>query len=1065
MAVSLSSTRPEWAMDGLYANEDGLTVGGVLRQWLQTTGTQGQEIFLAAGYASFRGLHVLAPVMRVALDAGVPVRLLIGAEMQQRAALVRPVLEDDAQGVADGLRQAEDYLRAELDGLPTDASYVRFLNDLRQLLRHPLMQCRRLEQRFMHAKVFSVRMRDGSWETVMGSFNLTLPGLRTSAELGCAVSRQQSNHSAARANQWWELSAPYDMAGLIDERLCPYAPELVYLRMLRQRFGDQVNAAPSRLRLRPFQLDGVAKAMAVMERHGGVLVADEVGLGKTYVAGEIIRRIRQAEGQPVLVVCPANIRESVWRVRLDEWQLDGVHVISYHQLVSRVRKLRRTRTRWRAYGLVVLDEAHYLRNPETRYQEALQSLLQQQPRRPRMLLLTATPIHNRGRDLAELLWWAVGAAQDSPVFDGPGSQVWLQRISRLCDDADQLEEGSAGLRELHRELDRVMVRRTRRFIQEHYPPDAEGGLHFPSPEQVEVRYRLPAPLRHLFADVLDAVGHDELPMHMQAELDRLRGDAPPVGRLRLAAYSVSAYALHGGEPPWWLPLFMGMLRTNLLKRLDSSTAALASTAANMAERTRRALDDLDKGLVCVRLGKREQREIRDLLDDPDYVAAGLTGVWSTDFNLLVDQRLGGERLEEHQRPGRQQDARYHRATRYDAVALRKDLEHDLAVLEHLAASARSAASSDPKPGVITDLLAQIAQDPRGPKAVLFSTSRVTTTDLGRRLRTACANRPELAVYRERTVNLGDDEPPTREEIKAALAGFAPDTAAPAPGEIGGPQPEDRFDLLLTTDMLAEGVNLQQAGIIINYDLTWNPQWLAQRFGRVDRLGSPHQTVTAYTVVPDTGLDLVMGLMERLLTKAHIAAACVGTSSSPLFPGAPVSPRHFTDLTEHLDQSPVPAARLPLAEYQRAWLAEALRTPHAKQALDQLPAYWSGAIHPDHFETPGVVYCFEVTHPGEDDRTTAFTRVLGHPRYQAITSDPARCLQEAHIDLVPWLRAARTRPPSPAPQRHVAPSDLALVWELLDYARDEVADAHAIPRICAEDRIRLVAWMLLPHRRK
>lgn len=1050
---------PVWLPAGVYANEDGQSVAALLTGWLREAEREGGCVTLVAGYVSFRGLQLLVPALRRVVEAGTRVRLLIGAEPTGRAALIEPAGNPaDRRRVAQALGQSEQTLRAELDGVPTSAAGAWRLHEIRQWLRHPLVECRRWEHRFLHAKALVEVRPSGRCRAVVGSFNLTLPGLCTSGELGLTAQNvRQSRAAAALAEQFWGKAVAYDLAALIDERLSPYPAELVYLRMLLARFGDEVNAAPSVLPLKTFQRDGVAKALAVMDRYGGALLADEVGLGKTYMAGEVIRRTILASAGPVLVVCPAQIKQSVWRRRLGEWQLDGVHVLSYPQLLLRVRRLvrRGDDAAWRPYGLVVLDEAHCLRNSNT-WRWALNQLLARQPVRPKVLMLSATPVQNRGRDLTELLRIA------APVRELPDDPVQQARMSfdeleELCEYADRLDE--ADRQRLYTELDRLMVRRTRPFIVQAYAREARR-LRFPSVRQVPVRYSLPPCLRVLFGDVLDAVGHDNALSEAQlTDLEKLRGPLPRVNTLRLAAYKATTYLRVDPDEPRWLPLLLGLLRMGLLKRIESSVAAFAATASHMAERTRTALDELGQGRVRVYVPVRLKKQIRQLLDSPGGQDGG--DGEELDYNTLVDHYLGGERPQ----PGPQtaaRDFRYRPAADFDTEAMRADLEHDLAVLEHLARTATAAVPDDPKPGVITALVGQICAAPtlEQAKTVLFASSRVTTADLAARLEAVSVPGAALDVLRGRIASLGDSEVPSKAHIASVLGHFAPLTAADLSGEIGTEIPEDLYDLLITTDMLAEGVNLQQAAFVIHYDLPWNPKILEQRLGRIDRLGSPHPKVTSYTVLPDVGLDLVLRLVDRLMAKTRVAAACVGTPSE-LLPGAPVEPRNFVDLVDHLDRPQTRRGRLPLAEHQRVWLARALREPHLKEALERLPL-WCGAIHPGQFEIPGVVYCFTVVQPHDQRRITAFARVYGHPRYQAITLDAARCLGQAHLDLEQWLNTLQHDAPAP-PSAHVAPPELHLVWELLDYARRQVATAHGITDDPASERIQLTAWMLLPHR--
>src|SRR5204863_10025144 len=135
-------------------------------------------------------------------------------------------------------------------------------------------------------------------------------------------------------------------------------------------------------------------------RLGGVLIGDDVGLGKTYQAAELIRYARDARWGAALVVCPAHLRR-MWTTKLARLGLTA-DVVSYHELGRAVTE-HTSDSQWASYGLVICDEAHNLRNPTTTFMAGLRAVLEHQTERPRVVLMTATPVNNYGRDLYELL--------------------------------------------------------------------------------------------------------------------------------------------------------------------------------------------------------------------------------------------------------------------------------------------------------------------------------------------------------------------------------------------------------------------------------------------------------------------------------------------------------------------------------------------------------------------------------------------------------------------------------------------------------------------------------------
>lgn len=924
---------------------------------------------------------------------------------------------------------------------------------LAALLAHRLVTVRRIEYAFFHPKTVVLEPADTGAEAVVGSFNLTGAGLRTNIELGIAADPEIAADVAARVEAWWEAAEPYDLAALIEQRLTLHPVELVYLRMLAHRFGAELDTATSRLGLRWFQELGVAKAQAVLERRGGVIVGDEVGLGKTYIAGELIDRAQRAGVGPILVLCPAHLKRSVWIPKTDEWNLK-VEVLSYQQMLARAQKTVRARAAFRQYAMIVCDEAHYLRNRRTATSQHFEMLLAAQHRRPRTVLLTATPVCNKGSELARLMQLAAPALASengaSPRWSGlPHRRLSASKIRTRCAAPTRLTP--AELRELHEEINDLMVRRTRQYVRDACH-EGIGRPAFPVVDSLPVIYELDREGRGLFAAVLDAAAPAESgDPEFEATMRVLRG-APPRLPLTLAAYAPDSFSFDPARIPPWVEFLIALLRSMLLKRIESSPAALAATARHMADRTRAALADLERGEVAVGICDKRRKElietVRRFMDaGEEHSEAGYGQELDAVLTVLLDGRA-------HTGPkGGVPKAVYRPASLYRIDALRHALEHDAATLEDLAARAERARCTDPKFAALLDLL-----DGLEGKAVLFSSSRVTTADLTERLERHLAERPRHR-YHGRLASLGREQPASTRELARTLGHFCPLTAAPVPAGLGQAVPEDLYDLVITTDVLAEGVNLQQAGILINYDLPWCPTRLEQRLGRLDRIGSPHALIAAHTFLPDQVLDVWLRLMDTLMKKTKIAATLVGVATA-LLPDAPVNIVNFTTLTEQITKPAAARVPPPLVEMQRAWLHQARSHPELKARIEQLTP-WAGAIHPQPCQDPMVVYCFTVT-ASDGGGLPAFARVYaGERRGGNVSTDTERCLRELEIDPAEWIEAPSRHGERATARRPASIEHLELVEALLERARAAVAEAHEVPGPEERDRIRLLAWILRP----
>ena len=756
----------------------------------------------------------------------------------------------------------------------------------------------------------------------------------------------------------------------------PEQPWIVFLRMLWEAYGhqsirddDAVAADPSMRNLLPFQKDGVGRARRILEKYNGVLIADEVGLGKTYVGGALVKDTVRAR-QRVLIVAPKIIRDSVWKPYVDGQHLSGwVDVISYDDL------LRKDETGSPSFGLppgrspddfalVLLDEAHTVRNTDTERARQLVQILKGNPRK-RVVLLTATPVNNALGDLHSLLSYFI-------VHDDEFAEIGLPSLAAHFKKIDKLNPDDLSPEHLFDILDAVAVRRTRRFVRNHYIGqkinDQGDTLVFPEPVVRRVDYDL-APVLEGFFDVFaHALGADRDP----EEPDPFyAGEIPDGGlstldpqRLTLAGYTPSRYRLDKEYKPYEVQV-AGLLRSGLLKRFESSGYAFCSTCRKMAD-TLEGLTTLIRGQSVVASGESLRDWLRIDLDDPAS-------------------------LEEWQ-----STADYDDASEYLLEPLLTDIESDVSLLRQMADTVQAGLNpeDDPKLQALADTLvkvvaqaerdstlhavaslgaSQLANQARDRRKVLvFSYFADTINYLQDNINLILDNRPELAVYTDRfafvtgvtrkTPGHGQEAGTVSQD--QAVAGFAPTTGGPQDRH-GKPTADDRYDLLFATDVLSEGVNLQQACNIINYDLPWNPMRLVQRHGRVDRIGSRHPFVYLWCFFPDADMDRLLHLEHILHHKLLKAARSIG--SGQVLPGIDAS----DDLVFNARRGQIQAladsdntlflgtaGSLISGEEFRAMLRKAIENESLERKLEAMPwGIGSGFIATD--RPPGYVFCARI----------------------------------------------------------------------------------------------------------
>ena len=524
--------------------------------------------------------------------------------------------------------------------------------------------------------------------------------------------------------------------------------------------------------LAPHQARAFERIHAIVRRCGGAVLADAVGSGKSYVA----LAVAHAAAAPLVLVVPAVLVDQ-WRALLARLGLTAR--VETHERLSRDGKTQRG---FAPGSLVVVDEAHHFRNPETRRFGALARLLVHS----RVLLVTATPVHNRPADLLHLL--RLFLRDDALVAFGVPSLLVAARESRV---------GPA----VHAAVARIVVARSRQRVARLW-----DGQRFPEREEGRVIRAAPAEPARL-ASLIDGV-------------QRLR---PP-----------GAAALH---------------RLTLLRRLASSVPALRQSLRRYeAFRTLAR----DAGVAQRRLTPREFRRAFALEDDADLQLAFLP--------LLLEA----------------------------GVTVAEDPD-DLALVRRLLDEAR--AGPDPKAAALTRYLERFDG-----KTIVFVQAAATLQHLRRHLPRSL----RLAALCGVSGWLGAD----RVSRFDALAAFAPRSLGVAP-----PPEREQADVLLATDLIGEGLNLHDAKRVIHYDLPWSPARLAQRVGRIDRLGSPHAMVETVSFLPIEPLAAAQDIESRLAAKVAMqisgGAAQVETPSGGRAGSAPFD---WCDRLHRLAAGAAPATR-------------------------------------------------------------------------------------------------------------------------------------------------------------
>ena len=820
------------------------------------------SVAIAAPYLSPDGFDMIhesvAPFERV--------RLLLGAEPERADSRSGG---HDPEAVARALVSHDGWLAAERDllgfAVDDEAKARRLLHwlETRRKDGTACVEVRRLTDRFLHGKAFIVDHPTHS-AVLAGSSNLTAAGLAHNAELNVGYPGHE-NCGLVKAwfDRLWGQAEPYDLAGVYAARWEPYEPCTVFEKMLLACYG-QIETAPEdpdasqALPLTVFQSEGVSRLLRFLGDFGGALLADEPGLGKTFMAGRVAVHYASL-GQKVLILAPAAVRDSVWEGWLRQHHVSRrVQVMSYTAAAQQYQRLADDDgivdpddldREFGDYQLVIADEAHHLRNVNSLQHEAITEVVTAGLRKD-VLLVTATPVNNSLKDLENLLGLCL-------VTDNALAHRGIPSWSTMVREAVRNETAGASLPEgvLFDLLDEMTVRRSRQFILNH--PEAEGAtIQNAAGRDVQVK----------FPDVVlrprtewDLGVREPLLARLMKRLED--------GTLKFARYAVDDYLLADDEHRASRAQRVGLLRFAILKRLESSPWAITRTLAKFVDSYEWFLDEIRENgrvLTVSEMHETRKRAVGRAADDDDSDPAVLF-----DDASEIDSEMSGRPVDD-----------------FRVEALLSDTKADLRIIRSLLSEAekvsgpagdtyRGSGENDDKIGRLLSRLREISQNAgthNDARKVLVFTEYADTAiyihqSICHAIRAADDDDP-LHAYRDRVapaVQGSYDDAGTRERI---VASFDPAAADRSPDA-------DRYDLLVTTDVLAEGVNLHRAGKVVNYDLPWNPMRLVQRHGRVDRIGAAHETVEIDVFAPTGKIDDLLELMRRLKQKLASAHAAIG----------------------------------------------------------------------------------------------------------------------------------------------------------------------------------------------
>lgn len=793
--------------------------------------------------------------VRAFLDKIPKIRILVGINVDQ---LIKKYHDKGQLYLENAEETKEDFLHEIIKNIQeanydevTEKGILQFIDDLVsgkiELRAHP--------KKKIHAKVYIFRPASfneyAPCEVITGSSNLTDAGLGANPESNYEFNvslreYEDVKFATEEFERLWAESVPIlkaeadrikNQTYLRDD----FSPFELYIKMLIEYFGKRVDydpynidllLPPKYIRLK-YQSDAANQGYAIMMKHNGFVLADVVGLGKTIIACMIIKKFIYENGThtKILVVVPPAIEDS-WRRTVKDFELDNhftfITLGSLHKILDRHNY---SYPNPEEIDLIAVDESHKFRNDYTEMYLALQEICKM-PRsraaengdsRKKVILISATPLNNRPQDIENQLY-LFQDRRNSTLENIRNLQEYFKPINEqykklAYEKKLNLKKLKALFQKLRDDVvEPLVIRRTRTDIESNkeYLEDLDiQGIKFPKVgDPIPLYYELDGKLSELFFDTvslitnLDEDGNkvDGLGYYRYRAIEFLtkEEDKKMYGNVESISGRLSA-----------------IMKTLLVKRLESSFYAFTQSLS----RFQKAIDNM--------IGMFDDNRI--------FIAPDL------DINKLLEEGLSYDEIEAkiNEKGGNNKEYQKDAFDKKFVALLKQDKEKVDDLIERWKKVKR-----DPK---LIEFAKQIQDEFFQPKKnvsgklIIFSESKETAEELTEKLAKITKKKvltvsAENRKYVENTIR--DNFDANLEEEKW----------------------QDDYDIIITTEVLAEGINLHRSNLIVNYDVPWNSTRLMQRIGRVNRIGSKADRIYVYNYYPSAHGDAQIHLVNNALRK-------------------------------------------------------------------------------------------------------------------------------------------------------------------------------------------------------
>jgi hypothetical protein len=926
------------------------------------------------------------------------IRILMGAEMTHRT---RKAFLDAVRSRA--VQILDGSIEADKDSNP----FLRGVPAILAALRSGQIECRVYDKDKFHAKAYitHAKLEVVGSQALVGSSNFTTPGLTNNIELNVQI---QSAREVAQLQEWfeehWREASPVTDAVIetIERHTRLYTPFDVYAKALQEFFrGHELTETEwdeTRSKMFPridrYQKEAYWALMKIARQHGGAFLCDGVGLGKTFVGLMLIERLVLHEGKRVVLFAPKATREAVWEPHLREWlphiggvggnaDFSNLAVFNHTDLGRKGDFPERFRRITELADVVVIDEAHHFRNPgrkgdgdkgvePSRYSR-LYDLLDNAVRPKTLFMLTATPINNRLSDFRHMT--ELFTRHDEAYF-GPTlgvnnlrahfnnmEKALRQTVGHDVTDVTEVITEAQDILAKDQIFRHLVVQRSRAYARESQIRETGKAAVFPERKAPQVaEYSI----RKTYGRLLDMFENAftrknplfTLPMYY------------PLAWYKGPDKSIDPFEQNRQKQ------VVGLIRTNFLKRFESSVVAFELSCDRLLQKLLAFLEVHSETAT-----EKKKLDIwkTDNAETLGYARKQQLDLWGEDGDESEDEDIvPQEMLDDVERLDRGE---------YDVAAMIAETYRDLDQIVHFLAEAKK---FEPKHDDKLQKLIRVLnlKELAGQKVLIFTEFADTARYLKRQLDQASID----GVAQVDSATKGN-----RAYVIQRFSPYYNGTTSAALAEKG----HQEIRVLISTDVLSEGLNLQDASRMINYDIHWNPVRLMQRIGRVDRrmnpevetrlvadhpeVASSRGKVSFWNFLPPDELNAILTLYTKVTQKTLLISKTLGIEGKKL-----LTPEDdFDALKEfnHAYEGTKTAVEDMHLEYQALLQAD----PELEVRLKLLPgATFSGRKRPAK-GVRGVFFCYAL--PALDREKGEFTEQAGTTRWYLYDLDRDAILEE------------------------------------------------------------------------